>query len=957
MASSKLSLYFYLVLFLANGSCVLYRIPQRIVPTFYDLSLTIDPEDNHYTGSVNITLRTSNDTNEIYIHQDGDSIIIGSFLPTSNDSTATLNNNVECKVGAPSVSNVALIQCSRALVKDEDNFLYLEFKGNFSLNDGYGLVKNQYKDEVEQSVLIASNFKPIYARRAFPCLDEPEFKSNFSLRVTHPKNYTALSNGPVVDVSLSESSDYQTTKFATTPEISTYMLSILVSDFQQLKTSPENSLDFKILSRPGVVTSANTSIAETYYHKIIQKLDEYTGVPYQDLGDTGSYLVALPDYSESTGEFGLFTYRESDLLDEGAKTAKRVKQDIVTSMTYKLSHEWYGGDVATKWWSDVWANEAVATYFKYMLTNEIDDSLDLKIQFLLEVTQKALQNDAYPFALALSSHDYSIKDDWSVEQQLYSGGSEKGASILYMINLILGGNEEFQRALQSHFRKREGQPTDGVDILKDLLENKPDYDGMSYYDCLEKWISSPGYPLLTVHLEKSNFTDVATLTQSQFSYPTSDARYKSWWNIPLSSATANNNPSIPHFEAFFRPDDDMEYIFGGGDRLIFNGQTGYFYRVNYDKVLWLRILKGLKTERSSFQELQRAQLIDDIFNIARVGEIDYTMVFQLTEYLVNETEYSPWYSAFNAFDYLLGKMGNEDIETNLKVRTYVLNLMEHLVVISDDKYIQDSDSHVDVLKKVMVLEWACKLGHEECIKYTTGKFDSYKKSRTSLEDYNTRRIVLCNGIRHSNNVNEDWDFLWSVYNSSSTSVHERNDILGALGCAEDRNLLQSYLRKLVIDNSVMNKQYVLTVFKSVFSSSLGLSVSMDFLLDQINAVYRFYNDIHMVSDMLYTVADKLTTYVELTWLDHVLNSAALDDYKVVKMIAKTRAEVNNYWQDNFRSGVTELFGGNSTSTTTEISTTNTEKTNPTTESTGERASLSIFLLFVAVSVILFEETL
>lgn len=63
---------------------------------------------------------------------------------------------------------------------------------------------------------------------------------------------------------------------------------------------------------------------------------------------------------------------------------------------------------------------------------------------------------------------------------------------------------------------------------------------------------------------------------------------------------------------------------------------------------------------------------------------------------------------------------------------------------------------------------------------------------SSLDDYNAREVIFCNGIRHSENVKEDWQFLWEIY-SSSLSVHEQSDIINALGCAEDKDLLLSYV--------------------------------------------------------------------------------------------------------------------------------------------------------------------
>lgn len=40
-------------------------------------------------------------------------------------------------------------------------------------------------------------FKPTYARRAFPCYDEPSYKATFSITVVKKKDQIALSNMPI----------------------------------------------------------------------------------------------------------------------------------------------------------------------------------------------------------------------------------------------------------------------------------------------------------------------------------------------------------------------------------------------------------------------------------------------------------------------------------------------------------------------------------------------------------------------------------------------------------------------------------------------------------------------------------------------------------------------------------------------------------------------------------------
>jgi aminopeptidase N len=43
--------------------------------------------------------------------------------------------------------------------------------------------------------IAASKFQPTYARQAYPCFDEPGFKSTFKVRLVRPRDgYIALSN-------------------------------------------------------------------------------------------------------------------------------------------------------------------------------------------------------------------------------------------------------------------------------------------------------------------------------------------------------------------------------------------------------------------------------------------------------------------------------------------------------------------------------------------------------------------------------------------------------------------------------------------------------------------------------------------------------------------------------------------------------------------------------------------
>lgn len=86
------------------------------------------------------------------------------------------------------------------------------------------------------------------------------------------------------------------------------------------------------------------------------------------------------------------------------------------------------------------------------------------------------------------------------------------------------------------------------------------------------------------------------------------------------------------------------------------------------------IIKHLKSENfKQIHHLNRAQLIDDAFNLARVGSLDYLIALDLMSYLSEEIDYAPWYSAFQALTFLNDRLVGSDNYSAFKVRKTHLN--------------------------------------------------------------------------------------------------------------------------------------------------------------------------------------------------------------------------------------------------------------------------------------------
>ena len=69
--------------------------------------------------------------------------------------------------------------------------LYFQFEGNLSI-DLLGLYKIEYLSEGKMHNLAITQLYSTYARRAFPCFDEPAFKATFQVNVIHDNKLIAL---------------------------------------------------------------------------------------------------------------------------------------------------------------------------------------------------------------------------------------------------------------------------------------------------------------------------------------------------------------------------------------------------------------------------------------------------------------------------------------------------------------------------------------------------------------------------------------------------------------------------------------------------------------------------------------------------------------------------------------------------------------------------------------------
>lgn len=95
-----------------------------------------------------------------------------------------------------------------------------------------------------------------------------------------------------------------------------------------------------------------------------------------------------------------------------------------------------------------------------------------------------------------------------------------------------------------------------------------------------------------------------------------------------------------------------------------------FYRVNYGTDNWESLIEQLAEKPAAIHVLNRAQLVDDSFNLARADKLHYSVPLRLSTYLKIEEHVLPWYPAIESYSYLLERMRRDDTEySRLRVGT------------------------------------------------------------------------------------------------------------------------------------------------------------------------------------------------------------------------------------------------------------------------------------------------
>ncbi|PNF24028.1 hypothetical protein B7P43_G08642 [Cryptotermes secundus] len=429
-----------------------------------------------------------------------------------------------------------------ALEAGQTYILDISFRG--LLKDSlYGFYRSSYKAENGTKIwMAATQFEPTHAREAFPCFDEPAMKARFELSISRPADMVTLSNMPIrANESIAGRSDRVWDHYEVSPNMSTYLLAIVIAnpDFIPIKdtgyldTNSQNasSPEFRVYARKRLIDSAK--YAMSVGPRILKFYGDFFSIHYPL---PKMDLAAIPDFGSGAMEnWGLVTYRESNLLYDPASSPMSDKDKVVIIVAHELAHQWFGNLVTMKWWSDLWLNEGFATYMQYVGSNHVEPSWEMQDKFLVYEQQPAMALDSLRSTHPVSS---KVQNPSQISEVFDAISYSKGASLIRMLNNSLT-EDVLRKGLTRYLNKWKYRNAEEGDLWEALTEEIREKAASSLppnvtvKQVMDTWTLQGGYPVLTVTRDYS--AGSAVLSQVRFTLDNSSA--DTLWYIPVSYVT------------------------------------------------------------------------------------------------------------------------------------------------------------------------------------------------------------------------------------------------------------------------------------------------------------------------------------------------------------------------------------------------------------------------------------
>ncbi len=493
------------------------RLPRNFVPTANAVRMVIDPSKPGFTGTIEITGHASERSAVIWLHSRELEIVKATakqagteiaLAPTRHDKDELL----ELRAATPLDVGVWTVA--------------IEYAGKFDTNNTAGA----FRQTVAGASYVYTQLEALYARRVFPCFDEPDNKVPWKLSLDVPKALIAVSNTPGVETSINDA--MKRVEFAQTKPLPSYLVAFGVGPFEIVdagKTKGGTPVRIIALAK----RAAEAAWAAKTTVPLVEALEDWFGTPYP-YEKLDMLAIPLTVGFGAMENAGLITFTEGLILSDPAKQSKQRQHAWVFVAAHEIAHQWFGDLVTMRYWEDIWLNEGFANWMEAKVTGKVDPTYRDELGEL-DMRNGALNADSLVSARQIRQPIETPDDIAGVFDGITYN---KGASVLNMFERYIGA-ATFQQGVREYLKSRAY----GNATSKDFVSAIATADGGKHGDieaAFATFLDRPGAPEITTTITCTGAGTKAAavkLTQKRYVPPGAPTPPASGpWTIPVCVA-------------------------------------------------------------------------------------------------------------------------------------------------------------------------------------------------------------------------------------------------------------------------------------------------------------------------------------------------------------------------------------------------------------------------------------
>ncbi len=480
---------------------------ENILPVGYRVALTLDPDKDSFTGSIDMKVDVRKPVKTIWLNANQINVEEASLSASGKTMPAKAVPGGDDLIGLEFESDVPVGAAE----------IRIRYVGVVRQGDSSGVFRAE--DLGEHYIL--TQFESTDARDAFPCFDEPSYKVPWQLTLHIPAQDKAVSNTPVA----SETSEGGTSTyvFRETKPLPSYLVAFGVGPFEFVDAgfAGKNHFPVRIVTPKGRASEARYAAEVTA--TILTRLEEYFGVPYPyEKSDQVAVPVTTGFGAMETA--GMVTYGQTIILAKAESDTISRQRGYASIAAHELAHQWVGDLVTMEWWNDIWLNEAFATWMDQKLIAEWKPEWNTRVE---DVDSKlfAEEQDSLTTARRIRQPIESKSD---IGDAFDAITYQKGAAVIGMFESWMGP-DEFRKGVQTYLRRYAFKNATAADFLDALSPE----DGKGIREAFSTFLDQPGVPVIAVGLDCRQSTPTAQLEQARFLPLGSKGSAAQVWSVPV----------------------------------------------------------------------------------------------------------------------------------------------------------------------------------------------------------------------------------------------------------------------------------------------------------------------------------------------------------------------------------------------------------------------------------------